>query len=344
MSKIKLNIAIIGATGFTGLDLVFLLSNHPKVKIVNLCAKKNLGKHISFFDSRLSNNLPKISSINKINWKSIDLVYLSLPNGESQKLINKYYSKFKKLKFIDLSADFRIDTISSYKKNYGIEHKAPNLTKKSIYSISEFVKDKIRNFRIISNPGCYPTSVQIPLIPLINKKLIKTKNIIIDAKSGYSGAGKNYKKKFKHKDIYNSTYAYGVKTHRHIVEIDQELKKHTRKNLSFTFNPYLIPTFRGMLTSIYVNIENRSSAKKIRNYLYNFYKKRKFVKVLKLNSQVGTGTVLNTNFCEISVCQTRIKNRILILSTIDNLIKGASGQAVQNMNLLYNFSENEGLK
>ena len=151
-------------------------------------------------------------------------------------------------------------------------------------------------------------------------------------------------KKFKHKDIYNSTYAYGVKTHRHIVEIDQELKKHTRKNLSFTFNPYLIPTFRGMLTSIYVNIENRSSAKKIRNYLYNFYKKRKFIKVLKLNSQVGTGTVLNTNFCEISVCQTRIKNRILILSTIDNLIKGASGQAVQNMNLLYNFSENEGFK
>ncbi len=344
MSKIKLNIAIIGATGFSGLDLVFLLSNHPRVKIVNLCATKNLGKSISVFDKRLKKKLPKITSVNKVNWKNIDLVYLSLPNGEAQKLINKFYNQFKNLKFIDLSGDFRISNKSSYKNYYGITHKAPNLINKSIYSISELVKDKISNYRIISNPGCYPTTVQIPLIPLINKKLINTENITIDAKSGYSGAGKNYKKKFKHKNLYSSTYAYGIKNHKHVVEINQELKKYTKKKLNFTFNPYLIPTFRGMLTSIYVNTVNKTSAKIIRNYLYNFYKKKKFIKVLKLNSQLGSGDVINTNFCEISVCQTRIKNRIVIFSTIDNLIKGASGQAMQNMNLLYNFSENEGFK
>ena len=201
--KDKINIAVIGATGYTGLDLVLMLSNHPKVKIVNLCATKNLGKKISFFDKRIKKKLPLISSINELNWSNLDIVFLSLPNGNAQKIVKKYYYKYKKLRFIDLSADFRILDPNIYKTNYNLKHKAKDLIKHSLYSIPEVDKEKIKKTRIISNPGCYPTSIQIPLIPLIKKNLIKTKNIVIDSKSGYSGAGKNLDKKFKHKEKYS---------------------------------------------------------------------------------------------------------------------------------------------
>ena len=167
----KINVAVLGATGYTGLDLVLMLSKHPKVKIKYLCATKNLGKKISFFDKRIKKPLPRISSIKKIEWKKLDLVFLSLPNGEAQKIIKKNFIKYPELKFIDLSADFRISNYKLYKKNYRIKHKAKELIKHSIYSIPELNKIKIKQFRIIANPGCYPTSVQIPLIPLIKKKI-----------------------------------------------------------------------------------------------------------------------------------------------------------------------------
>ena len=344
MSKKKIRVAVIGATGYTGLDLILLLTKHKNVKIDYLCATKNLGKKISFFDKRINSNLPKISSIKKISWNKLDLVFLSLPNGEAQKIIKKIYNKHDKLKFIDLSADFRIKDIKEYKNNYNLIHKAPKLLKKSIYSISELVSNKVSKYRIISNPGCYPTSVQIPLIPIIKKNLIKTNNLIIDTKSGYSGAGKNFEKKFHHRNLYSSTFAYGIKNHRHVVEIDQELKRHTGKKINFTFTPHLLPTFRGILTTIHLELRNRSTAAKIRDELLRFYKNKKFIKILKLNTQIGSGNVQNTNNCEISICNTRIKNKIIIFCAIDNLIKGASGQAIQNMNIVYKFPESTGLK
>ena len=344
MSKKKINIAVIGATGYTGLDLVLLLSKHPKANIISLCATKNLGKKISFFDKRIKKKLPRISSVNKIVWSKIDIAFLSLPNGEAHKLVKKIYYQNKNVKFIDLSADFRITNSKEYKKNYNKEHGAVNLIKDSIYSISEFVKNDINKYRVIANPGCYPTSIQIPLIPLIKKKLINTNNLTIDSKSGYSGAGKNLEKKFKHKNLYASTYAYSTKYHRHIAEIDQEFKKYTKTNINFSFNPHILPTFRGILTSIYAELKKGSSSKKLRNELIKYYKKDKFIKILKLNSELGSGNVINTNNCEISICNTRIKNKIVIFSAIDNLIKGASGQAIQNMNLIFKFPESLGLK
>ena len=340
----KINVAVVGATGFTGLDLVLMLSKHPRVKIVNLCATQNLGKKMSFFDKRIKKNTPKISSVKNINWKIIDLVFLSLPNGEAQKLIKKTFFKYKKLKYIDLSADFRISNPKIYFKNYKIVHKAPYLIKHSIYSISEFSKKKINKFRIVSNPGCYPTSIQLPLVPLIMKNLININNIIIDSKSGYSGAGKNLEKKFTHKNLYASIFAYNPKKHRHICEIDQELLKLTKRKINYTFNPHLLPTFRGILSSIYICSKKKISAEKIRKCLVKFYKNENFIKILKLNSLIGSGNVINTNNCEISVCETRIKNNYIIFSSLDNLVKGASGQAIQNMNLLFKFSENMGLK
>ena len=342
--KNMLKVAVIGATGYTGLDLVYILSKHPKVKLIYLCATKSIGKNISNFDERLKKNLPKISSFKSINWSNLDIVFLSLPNGEAQKIVKKNYERYKKLIFIDLSADFRISNTKIYHKNYKIKHKAEKYVSKSLYSISELSKKVIKKYRIISNPGCYPTSIQLPLIPLIKKNLINTQDISIDSKSGFSGAGKNYKNKFSHKNFYKSTFAYATTNHRHICEIDQEIFKFTNKKIKYTFNPHLLPTFRGILTSIYVKGEKKVSAKKIRNALKSFYKKSKFIKILKLNSNIGSGNVLNTNNCEISICNTRIKNKFVIFSAIDNLVKGASGQAVQNMNLVFNFPETLGLK
>ena len=166
----KINVAVIGATGYTGLDLILMLSKHPKVKIKNLCATKNLGKNINFFDQRIKKKLPKISSIQKIEWNKLDLVFLSLPNGEAQKIIKSNYYNNKSLKFIDLSADFRISSLKIYESTYKIKHNAKDLIKDSLYSIPELTKKLTKKYRIISNPGCYPTSIQIPLIPLIKKK------------------------------------------------------------------------------------------------------------------------------------------------------------------------------
>ncbi len=343
MTKNYINVVIAGATGYVGLDLVYLLSKHSKVKITNLCAQKNIGGQIKKFDKRIKRKLPKISKIDNVDWKKIDLLFLSLPNGEAQKLVKKLYYKYPKLKFIDLSADFRLENEKIYAKTYQKKHKAKNLIKKSIYSITELKKEKIKNFRIVSNPGCYPTSIQIPLIPLLKKKFINTKSITIDSKSGYSGAGKNYKSKFNFKNFYVSTYAYAVKNHRHIAELDQELKK-ISKNILFTFNPHLIPSFRGILSSIYIFKKKNVTVKKIVKTLKYYYKNDFFVNIYKPNTQIGTGSVIETNNCDISVCQTRLKNKIVIFSSIDNLIKGAAGQAIQNMNVLFNFKETSGLK
>ena len=344
MSKKKINVAVIGATGFTGLDLTFLLSKHPNVNIINLCATKNLGKKIHFFDQRIKKKLLKITSINKINWKKLDLVFLSLPNGEAQKIIKKVYHEYKNLKFIDLSADFRIHNPKDYFKWYNKKHFSINNIKNSIYSISEFIKKDIKKYKIISCPGCYPTSIQLPLIPLLRQKLIKYDNITIDSKSGYSGAGKSYLKRFTHKNFYNSIYAYSTFQHRHMSELDQEFLKVTNKKVEYSFNPHLLPTFRGLLSSIYLELRQGITVNKILNTLNKEHKNNSFVKVLKLNQEIGTGNVLNTNNCEISVCKTNQPNKIVIFSAIDNLIKGASGQAVQNMNLLYGLNEGIGLK
>mgnify|MGYP001398482797 CR=1 FL=1 len=340
----KINVAVIGATGYTGLDLILMLSKHPNVNIKYLCATKNLGKKISFFDKRIKKKLPNISSVESINWINLDLVFLSLPNGEAQKLIKKIFFKNTRLKFIDLSADFRISNSKIYEKNYNIKHKAKNLIKNSIYSIPELNKKLINNFRIISNPGCYPTSIQIPLIPIIKKNLIKIDDITIDTKSGYSGAGKNLEKKFSHKYIYSSIFAYATRHHRHICEIDEQILKFTKKKISYTFNPYLLPTFRGILTATYVQVKKGKSANILRKCLIQFYKNSKFIKILKLNSPLGSGNVLNTNNCHISICETKIKGKIVIFSAIDNLVKGASGQAIQNMNVLFRLPEYLGLK
>jgi len=263
-----------------------------------------------------------------------------LPNGEAQRIANHIP---KNIKLIDLSADFRISNSTLYKKWYGINHNSKKLIKNSIYAITEFSKKKLNKYRIIACPGCYPTSIQIPLIPLVQNKMINSQNIIIDSKSGYSGAGKNLKKKFPHKNLFNSVIAYGIGAHRHMVEIDQELSKASKNNIKVFFTPHLIPMFRGILSTIYIETKKNVDAAKIYNFLKEYHKNNYFIKVAKFNSSIGTGDVINTNFCKISICKDREKNKVIIISALDNLIKGASGQAVQNMNVAHNLKETMGL-
>ena len=340
--KDSLKIAIAGATGYTGLQLIKILLKHPRVKISYLCAKRSIGKSIFSFDNTIkAKKLPKISKVNKIDWTNINILFTALPNGEDQKIAKNIP---KNVLLIDLSADFRLEDHKMYKKWYGLEHKAKNLIKESIYAVSEFSKKKMKNYRIISCPGCYPTSIQLPLIPLIKDKMINVKNIVVDSKSGFSGAGKKIEKKFTHRYLYESVTAYGVVSHRHMAEIDQELSKYSNKKIKVFFTPHLIPMFRGILSTIYLETRKKNDAKKIYNKLKQFHKNNLFVKIDKFNKSIGTGDVMNTNFCKISVCQNRTKNKVIIISVIDNLIKGASGQAVQNMNIFKNLNESLGLK
>ena len=338
----KLKALIAGSTGYIGIQLIRLLVNHKNVDIKYLCGHTSIGKKISFYDRKLkSKKLPKITKFNKKYLNDVDVIFTALPNGEAQE-ISKYL--LKKNTLIDLAADFRLNKSSEYLKWYKQKHKAINNIHKSIYSLPEITGKKIKKFSIIGCPGCYPTSVLLPLIPLIKNKSIMPKNIIIDSKSGYSGAGRGVHKKYKDKNLYESLSAYGVGFHRHNSEIDQELQNYSNSKINFTFTPHLTPMFRGILSTIYVDLNKGFSLDKIIKTLRSFHKKNQFVKILKKDTLVSTNDVINSNNCYISVCRTKYKNRIIILSAIDNLIKGGAGQAIQNMNLKFGFKINEGLR
>ena len=337
----KINVLIAGSNGYIGVQLIKLLVKHKDVKIIYLCGNSSVGKKISFYDKSFDKiKLPKISKFKKSYLKNVDLIFTALPNGQAQKISNNL---LKKNVLIDLAADFRLNNSSDYLKWYKQKHKSIKNIKKSIYSIPEINGDKIKDYNIISCPGCYPTSILLPLIPLIKKNLIKTSNIIIDSKSGYSGAGRGVHKKFKNKNLYNSLSAYGVGFHRHNSEIEQEINKYTKKKFIFTFTPHLTPMFRGILSTIYVDLNKNISLSRLEKTLKKEYFKSRFVNIVKNNSLISTNDVINTDNCHISICKTKYKNKVIILSAIDNLIKGGAGQAVQNMNIKFNFPIDKGL-
>ena len=337
----KLNALVAGSTGYIGVQLIKLLVRHKYINIKYLCGNSSVGKNIKFYDKSLSRHkLPKIVKFNKKLLKDIDVIFTALPNGEAQD-ISKHLSKNHTL--IDLSADFRLIKASDYLKWYKQKHRATNLINKSIYLLPEINSEEIKKYNIISCPGCYPTSILLPLIPLFKKNLIKFNNIIIDSKSGYSGAGRGVHNKYKDKNLYESLSAYGVGFHRHNSEIDQMLRKFTKKKFQFSFTPHLSPMFRGILSTIYLDLENKITVNSIYKELSKFYKNKKFIKILKRDSLVTTNNVINTNNCYISVCKSKYKNKVIILSAIDNLIKGGAGQAVQNFNIKFNFPEKTAL-
>lgn len=338
----KLTALIAGSTGYIGVQLIKLLVKHKNVDIKYLCGNSSVGKKISSFDSSLKfKKLPNIIRFEKKYLKDVDIIFTALPNGEAQQLSKVL---LKRNTLIDLAADFRLKKSSLYRKWYKQNHRAPKNIKKSIYALPEITGKKVKKFDIIGCPGCYPTSILLPLIPLVKNKSINLKNIIIDSKSGYSGAGRGVHKKNKNKNLYESLSAYGVGFHRHNSEIEQELSKFTNSKINFTFTPHLTPMFKGILSTIYLDLNNGFSLKKIQEILKRFYKSSNFVQILKNDTFISTNDVINTNNCYISVCATRDKNKIVLLSAIDNLIKGGAGQAIQNMNLKFDFSLKMGLK
>ena len=337
----RLNVLIAGSTGYIGIQLVKLLLKHKNINIKYLCGNSSKGKSIYYFDKYLKNKkLPKITKFQKNYLNEVDVVFTALPNGQAQNISNNLSSKNI---LIDLSADFRLKKASEYLKWYKINHKSKSNIKNSIYALPEIKKKNIKKYKIISCPGCYPTSILLPLIPLIKKKMIILNNVIIDSKSGYSGAGRGVHKKYINKNLYESLSAYGVGFHRHNSEIQQELNYVSKKNVNFFFTPHLVPMFRGILSTIYLEINKKENINKIRKELNKFYKNDYFVKIMKNNTFISTNDVINTNKCHISVCKTKFKNKIIILSAIDNLIKGGAGQAVQNLNIIYNFNIKQGL-
>ena len=338
----KLKVLIAGSTGYIGVQLIKLLVKHKNIEIRYLCGNSSVGKRIYYYDNSLKKKkLPNIVKFKKEFLKNIDIIFTALPNGQAQSI-----SKFllKKNTLIDLAADFRLQKSSEYSKWYKQNHKASKNIKKSIYALPELAGKNVKKFKIISCPGCYPTSILLPLIPIIKKKVLSNNNIIIDSKSGYSGAGRGVHKKFKNRNLYESISAYGISSHRHNPEILQELKNYTKSKIHISFTPHILPMFRGILSTIYLNLKSGINENKLYSFLKKFYKNEKFVKILKNNTMISTNDVINTNFCFISICKTQNKNQFVILSAIDNLIKGGAGQAVQNMNIKFNFKNDEGLK
>ena len=338
----KLNVLVAGSTGYIGIQLLKLLVKHKYVKIRYLCGSSSIGKKVSSYDKSISlKKLPKIVKFKKEYLKKVDIIFTALPNGEAQ-IISKYLNNDNVL--IDLAADFRLQKASDYLKWYKQKHKAVNNIKHSIYSLPEITGKKVKDHKIIACPGCYPTSILLPIIPLLKKGLIKKNNIIIDSKSGYSGAGRGVHKKYKDKNLYESLSAYGIGFHRHNPEIEQMINKNIKGKCKFDFTPHLSPMFRGILSTIYVDLNKTSSQLKVIKTLSNYYNKSEFVKVLTKDKLISTNDVINTNYCNISICKTKDKNRIIILSAIDNLIKGGAGQAIQNMNLKFGFPIHLGLR
>ncbi len=336
----KLNVLVAGSTGYIGVQLVKLLCNHKYIKIKYLCGNSSIGKNIHFYDKELKKyNLPKIVKINYRYFEEVDVIFTALPNGQSQAIANNLNEKNI---LIDLSADFRLKNANIYQKFYKIKHKSKKLLNKCAYGLSELNQKNIKDKKIIACPGCYPTSIIVPLYPLFKGKYLKKNKVIIDSKSGYSGAGRGILKKAQKTNLFQSLSAYGIPNHRHNAEISQELSYLSNSN-KFNFTPHILPMFRGILSTIYVEKKKTISTKKILNFLIKFYKKDKFIRVYKKNTLIGTKNVINTNYCDISICETNDSNRLVILSAIDNLIKGGSGQAIQNLNIKFGFKIDEGL-
>jgi len=339
----KYNVLIHGASGFVGLELIKILSQHKFVNIKYLCSKSSIGKKIDYFlKIKIKKKLPIISNFNEADLNDVHIIFTALPHGEAQLIA-------KKLKpnniLIDLSADFRFGNPSVYEQWYNQKHFAPILQKHAVYGLSEFAKQDISKSNIISCPGCYPTSVQIPLIPLIKKNIINPGKILIDSKSGYSGAGKKTNDKRIYPNIEKNIAVYGVGKHRHMPEIDLGLKlfSNYKGKIKVEFTPHLIPTFRGIISTIYVNLRKKYTLASLNKIMKNFFKKNEFVNVLKLGDFPNTNDVINTNKININIFKGRYDNQLIVVSAIDNLQKGAAGQAVQNMNIRLGLNECEGL-
>jgi len=343
----KAKIGVLGASGYTGSDLVRLLLRHPRAEIALLTADRSAGKEMREVYPQFSPYpLPKLVSIDSVDWAaaSLDLAFCALPHATTQKVISDLLAKAPNTKVVDLSADFRLHDTAAYAKWYGHEHHAPELQKEAVYGLVEVHRRDIKKARLIANPGCYTSCAQLPLVPLIESRAIDTDEIVIDAKSGMTGAGRSAKESMLFSEVSEGFNAYGVGHHRHMAELDQEFSLAAGKPVTVTFTPHLVPMNRGILSTIYVRGKRGRTAQDLHAILLKYYAKEPFVHVLPFGETPHTRHIRGSNMTFIGVAKDRVEGRAIVIAALDNLVKGASGQAIQNANLLLGFPETMGLE
>jgi N-acetyl-gamma-glutamyl-phosphate reductase len=346
-SPVKAKIGVLGASGYTGSELVRLLLCHPNVEIVLLTADRRAGQEMrAVFPQFSPFKLPRLVSIENTDWKeaSLDLAFCALPHATTQKVVSDLLAKAPKTKVVDLSADFRLSDPAAYAEWYGHEHHAPKLQKEAVYGLVEMYRSSIKKARLVANPGCYTSCAQLPLTPLLKAEAIVPDEIVVDAKSGMTGAGRSAKEEMLFSEVSEGFNAYGVGRHRHMAELDQEFSLAAGRTVTVTFTPHLVPMNRGILSTIYVRTTHGKSVEDLHAVLSKYYAKEPFVHVLPFGQTPHTRHIRGSNMTFIGVAKDRVPGRAIVISALDNLVKGASGQAVQNMNLMLGFPETTGLE
>lgn len=332
------NIAILGASGYTGSDLVRLISTHPDMTIKALSANAKAGQSMSSVFPHLRHlDLPELTKIEDLDLTGVDLVFCALPHKTSQNVISGLPGA---IKVIDLSADFRLRDAAAYETWYGNPHTALDLQTTAIYGLTEFYRDQIKNARLVAGTGCNAATGQYALRPLIADKVIDLDDIIIDLKTGVSGAGRSLKQNLLHAELSEGTTAYAVGgTHRHLGEFDQEFSLLAGQEVKVQFTPHLLPMNRGILATVYV----KGDASAVYASLSNAYGNEPFVRILPFGEAPATHHIRGSNFVDLGVVPDRIKGRTIVVAALDNLVKGSSGQALQNANLMLSLDETAGL-
>lgn len=335
-----INVGIVGAAGYSGVELIKLLLNHPEVEIKKLFGHSTVGSKIEEVHTSLRNMISlEIEKFSSEAIKELDLIFVALPSGQSFEAVSS--ANQNGVKVIDIGGDFRLKNIDEYKKYYKHEHTAVELLEKSVYGLSEWNEKDISKADILSNPGCYPTSVLLALIPLVKYELIDETPISIVSYSGTSGAGKSLVQNMLFSEVNESVRAYKVGNHQHIPEIKQSLEMFGGKSQKFSFIPHLLPVTRGIYTTIHAEVKNNADEQMIEDAYYSCYKSKPFVRFLG-QSVPEMKDVAHTNFCDIGF-KLNENGTLVVFSTIDNLVKGAAGQAIQNMNIMFGLDQKTGL-
>ncbi|HVA12994.1 MAG TPA: N-acetyl-gamma-glutamyl-phosphate reductase [Stellaceae bacterium] len=337
----RTRIGILGASGYTGAELLRILAHHPQVAIGALTADRQAGKRIgAVFPHLARHDLPDLVAIPDVDWSALDLVFCCLPHGTTQDVIAGLPSH---LRVLDLSADFRLADPDVYAQWYGHAHRAVGLQREAVYGLTEVARAAIAKARLVAVPGCYPTGAQLPLIPLVKAGVIDADDIVIDAKSGVTGAGRAAKESSLFAEVSEGISAYGIAHHRHMPEIEQGLSRAAGRPITISFTPHLMPMNRGILSTIYVRMKN-ATIDDLRRVLEETYAGEAFVHVLPHGQYPATHHVRGSNLCLIGLGADRLSGRAILVSAIDNLVKGASGQAVQDMNVMLGLPEITGLQ
>jgi N-acetyl-gamma-glutamyl-phosphate reductase len=338
-----IRIGVLGASGYTGADLVRLAARHPNIEIRALTANTHAGKAMAeVFPHFFMLDLPTLVEWENVDWTTLDAVFCGLPHGTTQEITAAVLAANPKIKVIDMSADFRLHDMATYAEWYGHEHRAPDLQREAVYGLTEFYRDKLKTARLVACPGCYPTAALLALVPIAKAGLIDAGDIIIDAKSGVSGAGRGLKQNTLFTEAGEGLSPYSVAKHRHAPEIEQEIGLAAGGRVTVNFTPHLIPMSRGELCTSYVRLKG-ATADDLRKALTDAYAHEPFVHVAPKGVLPQTQNVRGSNYVQIGVFADRIPGRAIVISVLDNLVKGSAGQALQNMNIAFGLNETTGL-